>query len=385
MAKRILILAMSFPPQAVGTGSYAYALSRGLTQRGFDVLVLAPEADGAAAFDARAEVSVERLNASSFIPLRYMQVRAHLQRAIDRFRPDCVWATNGMATRVAGLLNCWERIPLIASMRGSDVTVRLSGRGVGAQFERIPQRRAYRHAAAIAAVSRFVRASAVAQGVDERAIFVHPPAFDAGLLQHYQFDEETFFARYPALRGKRIVLSVARLVTQKRVDRALRASGRLLKEFPDMVHAIVGNGPERAELERLASELGWGDRAVFVGVLPPLSHGLFDFYSAAEVFLLPSVREGMGNVYLEAGAFALPCLAAAEGGVPECIDDGSSGLLARADDVEDMSAKLRYLLKDPQRAREMGTAAREKIEREYGMEALVQRGVEALEQVMHRG
>lgn len=385
MAKRILILAMSFPPQAVGTGAYAYALGRGLTQRGYEVLVLAPAGDGDAAFDARAEVAVERLNVSSFVPLRYLQARARLQQQIDRFAPDCVWAANGMATRVAGLLNCWERIPLIASMRGSDVTVRLSARGIGAQIEGIPQRRAYRRAAAIAAVSRFVRARAVAQGVDEGVIFVHPPAFDGALLQRYRFDEGGFWERYPELKEKRIVLSVARLVAQKRVDRALRASGRLLKEFPDMVHAVVGDGPERAALERMAGELGWGDRVVFVGKLAPLSSDLFDFYSAAAVFLLPSVREGMGNVFIEAGAFALPCLAAADGGVPECIDDGASGLLARPDDVEDLSAKLRFLLKDPQRAREMGAAAREKVGREYGIEALVQRGAEALEQVMHRG
>lgn len=385
MAKRVLILAMSFPPQAVGTGAYAYALSRGLAQRGYEVLVLAPGADGDAAFDARAEVAVERLDVSPFVPRRYVQVRARLQHSISHFAPDCVWATNGMATRVAGLLNCWDRIPLIASMRGSDVTVRLSGGGLGAQLEGIPQRRAYRRAAAIAAVSRFVRARAVSQGVSGESIFVHPPAFDCALLDDYQFDEAAFFSRYPQLRGKRIVLSVARLVEQKRVDRALRASGRLLKEFPDMAHAVVGDGPERSQLERMASELGWAERAVFVGALTPLSSDLFDFYSAAEVFLLPSVREGMGNVYLEAGAFALPCLAAADGGVPECIDDGSSGLLARADDVEDLSAKLRYLLIDRQRARQMGEAAREKVGREYGIEALVQRGVEALEEVMQRG
>ena len=286
-----------------------------------------------------------------------------------------------MSTRVVGMLNCWDRQPLITSMRGSDVVVRLSGRGLITQAESALQRRAYAQSAAIAAVSRFVRNSAVAQGVDGRYIFIHPPAWQYRQTQDFCYDPASFFTQFPLLKGRRIMLSVARLVAQKRVDRVLQAGSRLLKEFPDMVHVVVGDGPERKNLERLARELGWQDRVLFVGALMPRSSALFAMYSAAEVFVLPSVREGMGNVFIEAGAFGLPCLGVSDGGVSECIEEGKSGLLSRADDVEDLCAKLRFMLKYPERARKMGAAGREKVRAEYSEEALTDRAIEVIESV----
>jgi len=376
---------MTFPPTAVGTGAYAYALAGGLVRHGVEIQVLAPQAAGAAAFDQQAGFSVERFNASAFVPWRYVQARGQLAKAVRRFKPDCVWATNGMSTRVVGLLDCWGDVPLITSMRGSDVTARLASQSVSNRLENMPQRRAYEHSAAIASVSRFVRGVATAQGINGEKIFVHPPAFDAVHTKKYHFNREKFYAQYPQLKNRQVVLSVARLVKQKRVDKALGASGRMIKEFPDLVHVVVGAGPELGELERIAYELGWGERVLFTGAMAPMSSEIFDFYSAADIFVLPSVREGMGNVFVEAGAFALPCLAVADGGVPEVVADGETGLLARVDDVEDMSAKLRQLLKNRERTQKMGEKARERVTSQFSSQAMAERAVEVLERVATGG
>jgi glycosyltransferase involved in cell wall biosynthesis len=385
MSQRILIFAMTFPPAGVGTGAYAHALARGLTRGGVEVQVLAPRGVEAEAFDQKAGFSIQRFNSSAFVPWRYVQARAQLSKLIRSFKPDCVWATNGMSTRVAGLMDCWRDIPLITSMRGSDVTTRLASKGMAGRIESVPQRRAYEQSAAIASVSRFVRGVATAQGIAGEKIFVHPPAFDDMHKNKYRFNDKKFFAQYPQLKDRQIVLSVARLVKQKRVDKALGASGRLLKEFPDLVHIVVGAGPERGELERIAYELGWGERVFFTGAVEPMSKELFDFYSAADIFILPSVREGMGNVFIEAGAFALPCLAAADGGVPEIVADGETGMLARVDDVEDMSAKLRQLLKNGERTQKMGEKARQRVLSQFSSEAMTERAVEVLDRVVSNG
>ncbi len=381
MSQRVLIFAMTYPPTAVGTGAYAHTLVNGLVRSGVELQVLAPQVVAAAAFDQKADIAIERFAASAFVPWRYMQARAQLTKAVRRFKPDCVWATNGMSTRVAGLLDCWNEVALITAMRGSDVTSRLASQSIGHRLENLPQRRAYEHSAAIAAVSRFVCSVAAAQGIGGDKIFVHPPAFDRQQLKKYHFNGKKFYAQYPQLKDRQIALSVARLVKQKRVDKALGASGRLIKEFPNLVHVVVGDGPERGELERMAYELGWGDRVLFVGNIAPMSKELFDFYSAANIFVLPSVREGMGNVFIEAGAFALPCLAAADGGVPEVILDGETGMLARVDDVEDMSAKLRQLLKNGERSHKMGIKAQERIASQFSSEAMAARSLEVLQRV----
>lgn len=376
---------MTYPPTAVGTGAYAHTLASGLARRGVEVQVLAPQAVDAAAFDQKVSFAIERFAASGFVPWRYVQARAQLAKAVRAFKPHCVWATNGMSTRVAGTLNCWREVPLISSMRGSDVTSRLASQSLAHRVENVVQRRAYEHSASIASVSRFVRGVATAQGIDGEKIFVHPPAFDETQRKKYRFNDKKFYAQYPQLKDRQVALSVARLVKQKRVDKALGASGRLSKEFPDLVHVVVGEGPERAELQRIAYELGWGERVLFTGGIAPMSQELFDFYSCADVFVLPSVREGMGNVFIEAGAFSLPCLAAADGGVAEVVLDGETGLLARVDDVEDMSAKLRQLFKNGERAKKMGAKAKERIASQFSAEAMAARALEVLERVCGGG
>lgn len=226
---------------------------------------------------------------------------------------------------------------------------------------------------------------AVAQGIEANKIFIHPPAFDLARRSAYRFDSARLYAQYPQLRDCQVVLSVARLVAQKRVDKALAASARLHEEFPRLVHVIVGDGPQRGALERLAREMGLGEQVLFTGALPNLSEPLFDLYSAAQIFVLPGVREGMGNVYLEAGAFALPCLGVADGGVPEIISDGETGLLAQVDDVEDLGTKLRALLKDEARAHQMGERAKARVDREFSTGVLARRAQAVLQEVTGNG
>ena len=76
------------------------------------------------------------------------------------------------------------------------------------EIESMLQRRAYAQSAAIAAVSRFVRDRAVAQGVDGRSIFVHPPAWQPQCARDYCYNPVPFSLQFPMLKGKRIVLTV---------------------------------------------------------------------------------------------------------------------------------------------------------------------------------
>ncbi|MEW6751140.1 MAG: glycosyltransferase family 4 protein [Candidatus Latescibacterota bacterium] len=386
-APRVLVFAMAFPPAAVGTGIYAQRLACGLAGKGAEVVVLAPGqgAPGAADFDRRQPYRVLRLSLPRCVPARYWAGRRALRRALHALRPDSLWTTNGMATRVAGLLpELGGGGPAVVScMRGSDVVTRLPGRGLWARLESIPQRRCYRISAAIAAASQYLKEVAVARGVDGARIFVNPPVFDFSELEQYAHDPERLCARHPFLRGRRIVLTVARLVEQKRVGLAVRAFAACAGADADLCHVIVGDGPQRRRLQAEAAQAGVGDRVFLLGTVPPMSQELHDLYSAAEVFLMLGVREGMGNVYAEAGAFGLPALGVADGGVPEVVRHGHTGLLAAPDDSAGAAALLARLLGDPQERRRLGAQAREWVRQTFSTQAMAERSWRVLSRVLN--
>lgn len=140
--------------------------------------------------------------------------------------------------------------------------------------------------------------------------------------------------------GARIV-SVGGLVPLKGHDLIIRA----LPMLPEAVLKIVGEGPLRAQLERLTAEVGVADRVQFLGAVP--HRELAAIYSAADLLVLASEREGWPNVLLEAMACGTPVVGSAVGGVPEVIAAPAAGLLFHDRTPEAIADGVRRLLANP--------------------------------------
>jgi teichuronic acid biosynthesis glycosyltransferase TuaC len=138
-----------------------------------------------------------------------------------------------------------------------------------------------------------------------------------------------------------VVLSVGWLAPQKSFDLVIRAAAAL----PDTLLVIVGEGPEKAALQRLARDLQTGERVRFLGTMP--QQRLATVYNAADVLVLASAREGLPNVVLEALACGTPVVATAVGGLPEIVRVGAAGRLVQERTPEAIAAALRDLLADP--------------------------------------
>lgn len=146
----------------------------------------------------------------------------------------------------------------------------------------------------------------------------------------------------------RVVLSVGRLSQEKDVEVLLRAFARLAgPSDPNTMLLIVGDGPERQRLERIAAGLGVSNRTRFAGQVPDPSR----YYAAADVFALPSRSEGSPYALLEAMAASLPIAATAVGGVPEIVSHGVNGLLVPSGNSQAMAAAIERLLTDSVLAR----------------------------------
>ncbi len=161
------------------------------------------------------------------------------------------------------------------------------------------------------------------------------------------------------IQKSKTVMTISRLVPKNGVDVLIRAIARVKKEIPDIQCRIAGDGPERAALAALASELGVHDAVVFLGTVP---HGeLAGHLAGAAVFVRMSRSEGMGNAFIEAIAAGVPVIGTAVGGIPDIIEDGNTGLLAAIDDPADCAKKIIQLLRDPVYAQAMAAQACEKI------------------------
>lgn len=161
-----------------------------------------------------------------------------------------------------------------------------------------------------------------------------------------------------------VVGTVGRVRPWKRQDLFLRVAALVSQAWPETRFAIVGDTVFPAghdylsELRGLALDLGLADRAVFPGFRSDVAGVL----AALEIVVHTAEAEPFGRVLIEAMAMGRPIVAFAEGGVPEIVADGETGILVPPGDVEAMAEAVKSLLSDPDRRREMGAAGRRRVE-----------------------
>lgn len=169
-----------------------------------------------------------------------------------------------------------------------------------------------------------------------------------------------------------------RLVGWKGLAVALKALAEPTLRDADLKLLLIGDGPERTRLERLARDLGVCDRVVFHD---PVPHGLLPaYYAAADVGVFPSIGdEAFGITIAEAMSCGKPVIASYVGGIPEVVgNEGSCGMLVPPGDPIALSAAMRQLVEDAALRARLGMAARARIERLYTWERSAVRLLEAL-------
>ena len=177
------------------------------------------------------------------------------------------------------------------------------------------------------------------------------------------------------------LVTVGHLVARKRHADVLRALWLLRDSHPELSWDIVGDGPERGALERLARELDLDGHVRFHGRRPPAAAR--EAAQAGGVFVLPSVDEAFGVAYVEAMAGAVPAIGCRGEPGPEEIAAAGGGLrLVPPADPEALAAELRALLDEPAWRRELGDAARATVEAEFTWEQCGRATVAAYERAL---
>jgi glycosyltransferase involved in cell wall biosynthesis len=145
-------------------------------------------------------------------------------------------------------------------------------------------------------------------------------------------------------KGDQLLIgTVGRLVEQKGLTFFLTAAQQLLKEFPNLLFAIFGDGPDRGKLEQMAKDLQIAEKVWFAGARRDMPN----VYASLDVFALASVGEGLPMALLEAMASGVPVVATEVGAVPKVIVSGRSGMLVRPGDATQLAQAIACLLRDP--------------------------------------
>jgi glycosyltransferase involved in cell wall biosynthesis len=141
----------------------------------------------------------------------------------------------------------------------------------------------------------------------------------------------------------------------------LDAFGKARETQPGLQLTLVGDGDDRAHLERLAAP--FGEAVQFAGYQSQA--GVADALASADIFVLPSFAEGLPVVLMEAMASGKPVISSLVAGIPELVEDGVNGYLVPPGDAETLAARIAELATDPGRRAEMGARGREKVSRDF--------------------
>jgi phosphatidyl-myo-inositol dimannoside synthase len=353
---RVLLVTNDFPPRRGGIQSYLQEFVDHVVDGGaHTVTVYAPTWKGSDEFDRAANYEVVRHPTTLMLP--EPSVAGRMRRLVKRHNADTVWF--GAAAPLALMA------PLARDAGADRVIASTHGHEVGwsmLPLARTALRRIGSGTDAVTYVSSYTRRR-FASAFGPRAALEHlPPGVDTERFAPDEVARAELRARY-RLGDRPVVACVSRLVPRKGQDMLIRAFPAIRQRVPGAALVIVGGGPYRSSLGRLAHSFGVSDDVVFTDGVPgdelPAHHAM------ADVFAMPCRTrgagldvEGLGIVYLEASASGVPVVAGRSGGAPETVLDGETGLVVDGWDVGAIAATVSDLLADPDRAARMGSAGR---------------------------
>lgn len=370
---RVLVLTSTFPRWSGDTEpAFVYSLCEHLSNN-YDIWVLAPHAPGAKSHERfgkniqvirfryffewgenlayqggiLAKLRSKRLRYLLVVPFLIAQWVAIL-RLLAQQRFDVVHAhwliPQGFLAAISKVL--LPQFPaLVCTSHGTDLNGLQSG-----IFARI-KRFSILQSDAYTVVSVDMKRNAQSLGVDMNRTSVIPMGVDARIL---------FTPNAAVIRAHRQLLFVGRLDVQKGIELLVRAMPAILAEYSDCTLKIIGNGPQKKELQEQIDRMGLSAHIELVGAVPNVDLPLH--FRNSTLLIFPSLgSEGLGLVCAEALACECPVVASNLPAVLEVVQHEISGLIFQQGDCKDLTSKILVMLADPARRRAMGAAGREHV------------------------
>lgn len=216
-------------------------------------------------------------------------------------------------------------------------------------------------AKAIIVINEYTQKMLIKNGLNPDKIQIIPPGIDLKRFARTPFEAKN--------KEKIELLTVCYLIKRKGVDLIIRALTEVIKKNKKIVLRIVGDGPQKENLENLVKKLKLEDYVIFEGLVDHIR--VQAYYKRAHLFISMSRAESWGQMYLEAMACGLPVISAKNIGSEAIIEDGIFGYLVEQEDIAGLAEKTIYLLENPAQINSFGERAYQKAKQKYDWQSCI--------------
>ena len=388
---KIMIYAQHFGPSASGMPLSNLEMAKGLQNNGHEIEVIACKGSNNKRNLSKNEFKVHYLpkwpftTISSiygngllnwfFVPLYYNLVK----KKINKFKPEvilvadetsnCFWGSWAKKIDVPYVSYC--SVPYVYKWKQllDSKNIKMIRRGLIYQLlDKLL--RSYKYAKSILTVSSSTKMELIKGAVElKRKIHILPRSINNNFfsLATKQSEIEQLKRNLRIHKDTFVLVSVSRLTKKKGIDDVLKAIALLENSIRNRIkYIIIGHGPDEFYLKNIERKLKLDKCVIFLG---KIQHSkLISYYDLCDVFILPSRRgksESFGRVYVEAAARSKPSIATKEGGIPDIVQDGVTGFLVDAGDVEALKERIKILASNVEKVKLMGSRAREEAQKKY--------------------
>ena len=302
----------------------------------------------------------------------YLGIKDLVAKIYQEFQFDLIHAHVALpdgfaAIRVSEICNR----PFIVTVHGQDLQITLyRGKGCKKALYKV-----FKKARRVITVSNKLKKIAQNNiGFDEKIIVI-----GNGVSLNNQIKDKNRIKTKSYLNQKTI-LSASNLITLKGIDLNLKAFALLINKYSDLKYQIIGDGPEKNRLRKLAADLGINNRVEFLGRLAHKE--VLKYMAKADIFSLPSWNEGFGVVYIEAMVQGKPVMGCKGEGIEDFVEHGKTGMLVEPKDVDSLVQTIDYLLSNPDEARAMGERARKLVLENYTWGKNAEKTIEVYKEVI---
>lgn len=388
---KILIYAHLFPPSKGGLQYSNLEIVKGLFKLGHDIRLITCFNKGINEFISTFPFPVKVLPKWSFTPMASLSVKGLanwiispwyfflILREIKIFKPEVGFITDETANAFWGGITNRAKIPYISycSVPFTKIKQIVPKYKFWVLIKIAVLRRirkclwnSYKGAKSILVVSNSTKSEIIEHAPEVAGkICVVPRSIDDKIFES-PIDHEIVNKIKKSLMIKKdqtTLLSVARLTKRKGIDDVLKALARLdPQELKKIKYLVIGNGRDGEYLRELSESLKLDTTVSFLGKIDHID--LISYYDICDIFVLPSRRgisESFGRVFVEAAGRCKASIGVNAGGMKDIIDDGNTGWLIDAGDVEAVAKIIQFSIEHKERLKKMGLDARCKAEQKY--------------------
>lgn len=357
--KKSLLITLDFPPQKGGVANYLANISKNISAN--KIVVLANKHEQAPSFDSQQDYKIIRKNLyyKNFWP-HWLKIYFIAKEIIKKEKTQQIIISHILPI---GYITLLLNKPFFTILHGYDIL--LAQKSI---WKKIWLKLILKKSKHIIVNSNFTKEQVLKAKIKPNKITILYPCPNIA-ANNLKPSKSQIIKKELNLDNKKILISVGRLTKRKGYDKVIESLPAVIKEIPNLIYLIIGEGEYKNELEKQAEQLQIRGNLIFLENIS--NTNLPYYYDLADIFIMPSRIEnktdveGFGIVYLEANLFAKPVIAGQSGGVADAVIDNQTGILVDPQNCSAISQAILKLFRNQNLMNKLGVQGQKRVKKEF--------------------